>query len=272
MSGGKATSREQLISMTLRRATRRVGVREVPWVPVLLKSARIDRCVPACYFLGILMISRVCYCSGGILLALFLAWPLRGTSPLAGGTSPAEPKDCRISTGFNSLVGTDFDGDMKPDVVVETAAGRGHVLQIRFSSQIPTASLAFDGTGPGVRILSRDVNRDNDADLIITSCTSPVPIAVFLGDGKGHFQPDNPWNYVPFSLDSPYQFNSPTRQEGTASNTTEDRRISTGVLIRDLPDFEPNRQPLPPNRTEAPAIRIAKFVRPFRGPPGASPI
>ncbi len=231
----------------------------------------IDTKFTTCYLFMILMrnigwLYSLCVVALGILVG----WPLAGINYRPNKLPPAEACDYRMSTGLGSIVGADFDGDMKPDTVVGTAAGRGYVLEIQFSTQIPSASLVFEGLGPGMRILSQDVNRDNDTDLIVTSCTSLIPIAVFLGDGKGHFQQDNPWNYVPVGLNSPYQYNSPSSHEGQASNTTENRRLSAIAWCRGYSDLELDFQSLPQTGIEFPVNQNPGFVCSLRGPPTTS--
>ncbi len=207
---------------------------------------------------------------GILVLGVLAGSPLGGISHAVHKRSLPELGENRVSASLGSIVGADFDGDMKPDVIVGTAAGRGYVLQIQFSTQIPSASLALDSAVPGMTVLSRDVNQDNDADLIVTSCTSLIPVAVFLGDGKGHFQPDNPWNYVPVGLNSSCGYGSPVGNDGPAGNTTEDRRFSDIAWCRDLPDIELDRQRAPLSVDRNPAARTAGFILPLRGPPAAS--
>ena len=202
-------------------------------------------------------------------LGFLAAWPVGVSTSLPLRAGSSETSNYRRSQVFSSIVGADFDGDMKPDVIVGTAAVRGYVLEIQFSTRIPSASLTLESAGPGMTVLSRDVNQDNDADLIVTSCTSLIPVAVFLGDGKGHFQPDNPWNYVPVGLNSPFTYGSPAGHEGPAGNTTEDRRFSTIAWCRNLADIELTPQRAPFSGKGYPATRTAEFVLPMRGPPAA---
>ena len=209
---------------------------------------------------------RSLYSLGAVSLLFALAGPSGGGAIEVRGTSPAYPDNILIPPDLNSIVGADFDGDMKPDVIVRTTAGKGYVLQIHFSTQIPSASLVFDGAGPGMRIVSRDLNRDNDEDLIVTNCTSPIPVAVFLGDGKGHFQPENPWNYIPVGLNSSSQFDSPKGHEDSASNT-EDGRFSTSALCGVPSLLKLNLRPFPRSNTTDPAVQTAGFACGLRGPP-----
>ncbi len=205
---------------------------------------------------------------GIALLAFLFAWPSGGIDSRARETSLAMPVDRQVPQDLNPIPGADFDGDMKPDVIVGTAAGSGYVLQIQFSTRLPAALLSFEGAGPGMKILSRDVNQDSDEDLIVTSCTSLIPIAVFLGDGKGHFLPDNPWNHVPSGLNSPRHYDSPAGHESNASNT-EDRRFPGHALSTSFRLLRPAMQLVSSFGSEVSTDPITGSVPTLRGPPAA---
>ncbi|HYK90518.1 MAG TPA: VCBS repeat-containing protein [Acidobacteriota bacterium] len=100
----------------------------------------------------------------------------------------------------------DFDGDNKPDLAIGSTRGLGYIIEIRFSTQLAKTYLTLANGGVGTRIFACDVDRDSFLDLVVTSSTSLLPIAVYLGDGKGHFQEGKPWTLLPFHLDTPYRF------------------------------------------------------------------
>jgi hypothetical protein len=174
-----------------------------------------------------------------------------------------------LAPDLSSTIQADFDGDQKPDVVVGTAVGQSYVLQIRFSTDAPATLLRLSAGVPGMRILSRDVNQDNDEDLIVTSCTSLIPIAIFLGDGKGHFQPGNPWNYIPVGIDSSYRFDPTTGQTSPAGNT-EERRLPAGTLRGAVAELRLEDQPFVAPKTTDPSTIPGVFSRAPRGPPASS--
>jgi len=149
--------------------------------------------------------------------------------PNSDAVRPAPAWPSEVGPDLGSAIHADFDGDQKPDIVLGSAVGNSYFLQIRFSTDTPATSLRVSGGVSGIRILSRDVNQDNDEDLIVTSCTSPIPVAVFLGDGKGHFQPGNPWNFIPVGINSPCRY-APTTGHASAIGDSQQRRLPSGGL------------------------------------------
>jgi hypothetical protein len=170
----------------------------------------------------------ICKSALAALACALLAWGVvvRREADVVLATPPSQSES---ATDLGSAIHADFDGDQKPDFVKGSAVGGSYVLQILFSTDTPTASLRLSSGVSGIRILSRDVNQDHDEDLIVTSCTSPIPVAVFLGDGKGHFQPGNPWNYIPVGIDSPYSYRPITGQTGSAGDFQQ-RRLPACIL------------------------------------------
>jgi hypothetical protein len=214
----------------------------------------------------ILMKNRMLLSFGLSTLVLVIAGLSAKIPGTAFRTGSTQLDDFPNLQDFNSTLNADFDGDTKPDMVVGTAAGRGFVVQVKFSTQVPPASLSFAGMAPWMRILSRDVNNDNDEDLIVTSCASLIPVAVFLGDGKGHFQPGNPWNFIPFGLNSSVLYESPKDGEGAVPNT-EERLRPDGALRGLLSQVQLNAEPLIVPGSRVSTFESTAFVCTPRAPP-----
>lgn len=82
---------------------------------------------------------------------------------------------------------SDFDGDNKIDRARLTARGQYKNIQVALSNA-PHRSLFFDtGVLDYGRLLTGDVDRDNDEDLIWVSQNHPKKIVLWLSDGQGDF-------------------------------------------------------------------------------------
>ena len=89
---------------------------------------------------------------------------------------------------------SDFDGDGTPDLAVGTFDGRNYNIEIRLSTQRASRLLGSGQTGPGTCLVVRDVDSDNDQDLILIDYTSLLPLAVWLNDGKANFKEGSRWS------------------------------------------------------------------------------
>ena len=128
--------------------------------------------------------------SGGWLLSLAVFACLSSSSAAAGdgvtanlltSLEPATPS-----------VMADFNGDNKPDLATLATFGsdrQGYVdqIHIQFSAaQFPVFTFLIR---PATNHLSaRDLDGDNDRDLVLETPLR-VPLAVWINDGAGHFQP-----------------------------------------------------------------------------------
>jgi len=92
----------------------------------------------------------------------------------------------------------DFDGDQVSDLAVKHSEASSIRVDIRLSTEPRETSILHRGGERGLRLLIYDVDRDNDPDLIFASLTSFAPPAIWLNDGKGHFELSGEFNV--FSL------------------------------------------------------------------------
>ena len=85
----------------------------------------------------------------------------------------------------------DFDGDFRPDqIAVQTGAsgfsGTQYWIELQLSTaghqRIPVFSLPG-----GLQVAARDVNGNGSLDLVLTTTSLRLPVAVLLNDGHGQF-------------------------------------------------------------------------------------
>lgn len=140
----------------------------------------------------------------GILLSLLLAVRPEGRSSSIGST-PDSILGKQVFEYPRAVVNADFDGDSRPDLAIGASNGSGYVIEIQLSTRPAKTYLTLAGGGVGTRLFAYDVDKDSCEDLVVTTATSLVPIAVYLGDGKGHFQEGAAWLFSPAVLDTPHR-------------------------------------------------------------------
>jgi hypothetical protein len=131
--------------------------------------------------------------SGRILCGLLFLC-LAGSVPAWPGN--ADSRDLRsLSSPF--LTGwalADFNGDRTIDVARSRAVGRdggGYTQQILIQSGSSQQSFAFRSRAAKVQLGARDIDGDEDRDIVVLEPWSMVPIGVWLNDGAGNFSEGN---------------------------------------------------------------------------------
>ena len=116
-----------------------------------------------------------------------------GVSLAAGNQNPSTiDLPSRISsTAVSGWVLTDFDGDRNADLATarsasHTASGYSQEVRVTLGS-LRQSSFRFVSSGATVELSSRDVDGDNDRDLVVFESLSSQPIGVWLNDGAGSF-------------------------------------------------------------------------------------
>lgn len=121
---------------------------------------------------------------------------------LVAGAAPRT--DAQITTfvadGSNlRFVYSDFDGDLRPDLVV-VQAGRSDLsftdywVQFQLTTGRPQAIRVAAPTG-GLQVATWDVNGDHVPDLVLTTTWGNQAVAVLLNEGNGSFSRLDPSAY-----------------------------------------------------------------------------
>ncbi|PYV36915.1 MAG: hypothetical protein DMG06_29435 [Acidobacteria bacterium] len=116
-----------------------------------------------------------------------------GTTP---GFSPLLPPQNKSWVNNHTSVLSDFDGDNRSDLAIGESEGDIYKVEIQLSTLQKRASLSFGSSQAGIRLVACDVDRDNDQDLILVSPFSLYPLAIWLNDGKGHFEEGDRWLWL----------------------------------------------------------------------------
>ena len=86
----------------------------------------------------------------------------------------------------------DLDGDRKIDLVSARPAlrdgqGYAHEVSVRFGGPFENGSFTFHRRDARIRLSIRDLDGDQDSDIVILEARSPGVLGVWLNDGFGHF-------------------------------------------------------------------------------------
>jgi hypothetical protein len=127
-------------------------------------------------------------------IALVCLFWLAAVFTLPHGVSRSQ----RISTQPRSsvipvshFVFADLDGDQQPDLaLVETqsqhSSRTNYSIRLKFSHGAESA-IPVDGPVGGLRLAARDVNGDDNLDLVVTANLDGGFVEVLLNDGSGNF-------------------------------------------------------------------------------------
>jgi hypothetical protein len=100
------------------------------------------------------------------------------------------------SRSSSTSVLSDFDGDGAVDLAVSRFDGHGYNIDILLSAERSSTLSASGHIEPGFCLLARDVDLDNDEDLVLVNYTSLLPMAIWLNDGKARFQQSDRWSWL----------------------------------------------------------------------------
>jgi hypothetical protein len=202
---------------------------------------------------------------------LAIAWILFGVGPRAA-TASEEPRSDRAASQHIAPPVTigDFDGDQRPDFVTADIGQRGashtvYKIAIELSSGA-RSTLNIAAPDGGLQLTSRDVNGDDQMDVIVTTAWTQRPVAVLLNDGQGNFRELSPEQFPGAFPDS----------SSSLAATSYEIHDSLGALISryDAGYFKPAasldspylaRLQIPDTRSDSPVSRNSSFLG--RAPP-----
>lgn len=136
---------------------------------------------------------------GTRLLSCALPFCIAAMFSAAAGASPTHqlPPNAGQTHGW---ILADLDGDRIADLAAagpgsRDGAGYVHTVQIDLSG-FPATSFMVRGTSKSIALAFRDVNGDEDRDLIVFEPWSSLPLGIWLNDGAGHFKEANVADYL----------------------------------------------------------------------------
>ena len=180
---------------------------------------------------------RLRYPIGAAALVACLAAPVRPSTPPVPAhlVSPSPEAGVaaqvfRLGTaarpfGWATAI-ADFNRDGLADTAVadrRSRVGAGYLYELRFSvSGLAARTVSFDSAQPALTVSIRDVDHDNDLDVVVSEVVSRVVTSVWLNDGRGHFT-EAPPAQAPNRLESVPAFET-GEPAGAAATTTSGER------------------------------------------------
>jgi hypothetical protein len=82
----------------------------------------------------------------------------------------------------------DFDGDQKADAAIARLSNDRYKIVVLLSKRSEAAVLDPSVPLTGFQVLACDINSDSYQDIVVTDAIAKQPLAVWLGDGHGHFE------------------------------------------------------------------------------------
>ncbi|HVN78130.1 MAG TPA: VCBS repeat-containing protein [Terriglobia bacterium] len=142
------------------------------------------------------------FCSRLSIEALFILSLVPAARALAPVSSQGYPDHVGVLSpqGFGREISiqADFDGDRQPDLLTGRLVEGAYRIEIQLSSdsRLDTSCSLVSDRQSGMVVFALDVDGDNDLDLVVTDGFSLFPKAVWLGDGKGHFENGDPLSWL----------------------------------------------------------------------------
>lgn len=98
----------------------------------------------------------------------------------------------------NFVIG-DFDGDQKPDLLT-VQVDQSYLMVTEYSIHLQLSrglqsAIGLTAPSGGLRLYSRDVNGDENLDVVVRTAVNSHLVAVLINDGHGNFTLTNPELY-----------------------------------------------------------------------------
>jgi hypothetical protein len=193
---------------------------------------------------------------------------VRAASPLLSTHAAAFPLGTAARPfGWATSV-ADFNRDGLPDAAVadRLPGVSGYVYQLEFSvSGLAPRSVMFESPHPSLTVNVRDVDADNDLDVVVSETLSRRVTNVWLNDGRGHFT-EAARAELPRSFESvPVLANGRPDTDAAVEGALTERPV-LALASASLP-FRPDGRTLGPSAQ----YRLRRSIRGFllvpRGPP-----
>jgi hypothetical protein len=134
----------------------------------------------------------------------------------------------------------DFDGDQKADMAMARLSKDRYKIVVLLSKSSEAAVLDPSVPLTGFQVLACDINSDSFQDIVVTDAIAKQPLAIWLGDGRGHFEiaDQNLFNNAfAFTEPSAYQ-NSQFSPDQDLLNDSQDPTCGKTIRLTVNPELE----------------------------------
>jgi hypothetical protein len=139
------------------------------------------------------------------------------------------------------FVFADLDGDQKPDLALvemqsQRSAKSNYSIHVKLSAGAESA-IAVNAPMGGLRVAARDVNGDDNLDLIVTSNLDGHFIEVLLNDGRGNFSQAAPGDFPQLEKECDVVLSSPAGPQADRATLASVRSSLDEGVVQSC-DFE----------------------------------
>ena len=202
-----------------------------------------------------------------ILCFLALQDSLNVNAATTPGFSPFLSQQNKFWVHNQTSVLSDLDGDSRSDLAISQFDGGSYHIEIQLTTEQEKRSLNSNTSEFAIHLVVCDVDRDNDRDLILVSFTSMLPVAVWLNDGKGHFEEGSRWlwpNLIGSDNPSAVNHESPSV---LAVSTTQNYRMPVDRSVAGFLAAKFQFQSSPIHKSPAFRLSFSSDHLRLRGPP-----
>jgi hypothetical protein len=165
----------------------------------------------------------------------------------------------------------DLDGDQKPDLALVELGGRvsantNYSIRLKLSAGSESA-VGVNGPFGGLQVAARDVNGDENIDLIVTSNLDASFIEVLLNDGHGNFSLAAPGAYPGLQKESNVLVKSPNEPGANQSSLEPTRSYFGQESVPGYGYLSVRSSDLFPSLDDGVALRRSARSRLGRSPP-----
>jgi hypothetical protein len=185
----------------------------------------------------------------------------------------ARPSAAMVNSHRNGarFVFADLDGDQKPDLALvemqsQRSAKTNYSIHVKLSAGAESA-IGINAPIGGLRVAARDVNGDDNLDLVVTSNLDGHFIEVLLNDGRGNFSEAAPGDFPQLENECDVVLSGPAGPQADRATLASVRSLLEDGVVHRRESDQVLSSDACPQLPVPPARRWAALLRLGRSPP-----